>query len=82
MVLRTRPVGSSGACERSGSGSGAGQLDDQTREFIFSKIMRSILDHTHVIFGTIKEGILELLDERMSAFHTEVAGMMGSRTLT
>ena len=44
--------------------------------------MRSILDQSRVIFGMIKEGILELLDERLSAFRTEVAAMLGSLTLT
>ena len=44
--------------------------------------MRNILDQTPVIFGTLNEGILELLDERLSAFCTEVAVMMGSCMLT
>ena len=82
VTLRTRPVGSFGVGEGSGSGLGVRQLDDQTREFISSEITCSILDQTPVIFGTIKEGILELLDERLSAFHTEVAAMMGPHTLT
>ena len=83
VVLRPRPADdSSGVGEGSGSDSGAEQLDEQTREFISSEITCNILDQTLVIFGMIKEGILELLDERLSAFRTKVAAMMGSRTLT
>ena len=83
VVLRPRPTGgSSRAREGSGSGSGAEHLDEQTREFISSEVMCSILEQTHVIFGSVKEGILELLVEKLSAFRTELAVMMGSRTLT
>ena len=57
-------------------------MDKQTRKFISSEITRNILDQTPVIFGTIKEGILEILDERLSAFRTEMAAMIESRTLT
>ena len=35
-----------------------------------------------MIFGLIKEGILELLVERLSSFRTEVVAMTGLRTLT
>ena len=35
-----------------------------------------------MIFGLIKEGIPELMDERLSTFRAEVAAMMGSRMLT
>ena len=52
------------------------------REFISYEITHSIMDQTPMIFGTIKEGILEILDERSSAFCTEVAAMMGPHTLT
>ena len=34
-----------------------------------------------MIFGTVKEGILEILDERLGAFRTEVMTIVGSRTL-
>ena len=73
-------VGSLGAGEGSGSGSGAGQLDEQTREFISSEVTRNILDQTPMIFGSAKEGILEHLDEKLGAFRTEIAAMMGSCT--
>ena len=35
-----------------------------------------------MIFGMIKEGILELLDDGLSAFRNEVAAMIGSHKLT
>ena len=53
VTLQGRPVSGPGASEGSVLGFRARQLDYQTREFISSKINRSILEHTHVIFGTI-----------------------------
>ena len=83
VVLRPRPaVSSLGADEGSGSGSGAEHLDEKTREFLSSEVTCTILDQTPVIFGSIKEGMLELMDERLSTFRAEVAAMMGSHTLT
>mgnify|MGYP001550121524 CR=1 FL=1 len=41
-----------------------------------------MLDQTPVIFGTVKEGILEILGERLGAFRTELMAMLGARTLT
>ena len=82
VTLRGRPVGSSGAGEGSGSGSGTGQLDDKNREFISSDITHCILEQTPVIFGLVKEGILEILDERLSSFHSEVMALVGSYCLT
>ena len=52
------------------------------RKFISAKITRSILDQTPVIFGTVKEEILEMLDERLGAFRIEMVGMIWVRTLT
>ena len=77
VTLRTRPVGSSCTGEGSGSGYGVGQLDAQMRDLISSEIMHSIIDHTPMIFDTVNEGILEIFDERLCAFHTEMAAMMG-----
>ena len=62
VTLRERPVGGSGTGEGSGSGSGAEQLEERIRELISAKVMCSIVDQTPVIFGTVKEGILEILD--------------------
>ena len=73
---------------RGGSGSssslgfGSRQLDQQMREFISSMINRNILEHTPVIFGTIKEGIMEVLEERLGSIHFEMVALVGARTLT
>ena len=79
---RVRPVGSSGAGEGSGSGSRTEQLDDQTREFISSEITHCILEQNPVIFGTVKEDILEILDEQLSFFLSEMVALVGARSLT
>ena len=71
-------VGASGC---SGSGSGTGVMDDRMREFISSEVTHNIIEQTPVIFGTIKEGIMELLDERLGAFHVEIRAMVGARSL-
>ena len=73
-----------GSCPGQGSGLGSrvGPLDDWMRELISSEITRIILDQTPMIFGTIKEGIMENLDERIGAFHTQVIAMMGAHLVT
>ena len=57
-------------------------MDEQTREFFTSEVTRIILEQTPVIFGSIKEGILELMEEKLGTFRAKVAAMMGSHTLT
>ena len=52
------------------------------REFVSAEVTWTILDQTPVIFGTVKEGILESLDERLGAFRTEMMALLGVRTLT
>ena len=48
-------------------------------EFISSEINPGILEHTPVIFGSFKEGILEVLDSHIGAFRAEiVAGKLGA----
>ena len=68
----------------SGSGSGVGieLISEQMWEFISSEITRGILEQTLVIFGSIKEGILEILDERFGTFPTEVMDITGAHTLS
>ena len=57
VVLRPRPtVGSSGAGEGSGLGSGAEHVDEQTREFFTSVVTHIILEQTPVIFGSNQGG--------------------------
>lgn len=48
----------------SSSGSGAKPIDVGVREFIAYEIMQGILDATPMLFKLIKEGIVELLEER------------------
>lgn len=65
-----------------GSGSGDEMNDERIRDFVSSKITHGILDATPVIFGTIKEGIMELLDERFGACRAEITvGLLGAQTL-
>ena len=72
VVLCPRPeVGSSG--EGSGSGSGSEPVDERLHEFIAFEITRGILDATPVIFGSIKEGIVELMEDRLRAFRSDMA---------
>lgn len=68
--------GGSGPSEGSGSGFGVGLLGDQMQEFISSEITYIILEQTHVIFAMIKECIIEILDERLGAFHIEMVFMV------
>lgn len=52
-------------------------------EFITSEITHDILDVIHVMFGMIKEGIMEILNEWLGAFHIEMAaGRFGVQSLT
>lgn len=37
---------------------------------------------TSVIFGTVKEGIMEILDERLGAFHIDIMAIVGAFTLS
>lgn len=61
---------------------GAGSLDDQIREFILSKIICNILEQSLIICSLIKEKIIELMDERLGAFRTEMVAMVVARSLT
>ena len=76
------PVDGSGVREGSGSGLGIEQLKERMREIVSAEITCDILDQTPMIFGTVKEGILEILDERLGAFCIELMAMLEARTLT
>lgn len=58
----------------SGSGPGSGidvePIYERIHKFITLEIIHSIWDATRVMFSTIKEEIMELLDERLGAFHS------------
>ena len=64
------------------SGACAHSIIDQMREFISSKFTCGILEQTPVIFGMIKEGIREILDEHLGAFCPEVMAIIGYHTLS
>ena len=66
-----------------GSGSGAGiePMDERMLEFILSEITRSNLDQNPMIFVTIKYVIMEILDERLGTFCTEMSAIVGARIL-
>lgn len=67
----------------SGSSAAVEPINERIHEFITSEIMHGILDMTLVMFGTIKEWIMELLAERLGALHAEMAAcQFGSRTLS
>ena len=79
VTLRELPVSSSGIGEGSGSGSGAGQLDDQMRDFISAEITGNIIDQTPVIFGSVREAIVELMGSHLKALGAgAVSGQFGA----
>ena len=58
-------------------------MDERLREFIAYEITRGIRDATPVIFGSIKEGIVELMEDCLRAFRSDMAtSQSGSRTLS
>lgn len=76
MVVVTRGYGS-------GLGLGDEPSDVELREFIMSEISRAILETTPVMLGLIKEGMVELIKERLMAFRAELAGgQFGACALT
>ena len=79
-MMATR--GPSGPSEGSSLGSRSGHMDDQIQEFISSEITHSIFEQTPVIFGTIKEGIMVLMNERLGKFPTKMVAMVGVHSLT
>ena len=66
----------------SGSGAGTEPINEQMQEFISSEITCSPLEQTPVIFGLVKEEILEILDECLGAFYDEVMAMVRDHILS
>ena len=68
MVMTMR----GGSVSRSGSGLGSGlgvePIDERLCKLIATEVTRDILDATPLIFGTIKEGIMEIMEERLHSF--------------
>ena len=62
-----------GSCFGSGFGLGKKLIDDRLHEFIAAEVTRSIVDGTPVVFGTIKEGIIDLIDEWLRSFWAKIA---------
>ena len=81
MVMTRQGAG--GSIFGSGFGTGSDPFDDGLREFIASEITRGILDATLMIFGSIKEGIIELTEVRLRDFRSDMAhSQSGTRTLS
>lgn len=68
MVTSNRGGGSG-----SGLGSGDEPIDERIHEFVIIEITHDILEATPVMFGSIKEGIMELLDKYIGAFRANIA---------
>ena len=50
------------------------------RDFISAEIMRNIIDQTPVIFSSVREAIVELMDSHLEAFKAGiVSGQIGAR---
>ena len=81
MVVTQHGAGGSGSGSRSGSGDGTKPIDERLHELIAVDLTRVILDATPVIFGTVKEGMMEIMEERLREFIAEIfVGQVGART--
>lgn len=78
MVVTRHGAGGSGSGSGLGSGAGPEHVDDGLREFIVYEITRGILDATPVIFGSIKEGIIELMEDHLRAVRSDLASGQAS----
>ena len=82
MVVTRFGAGESGPVFGSGVGSGdtIDVIDERLRELIAAEVSKGILDATPIIFGTVKEGIMDLTEEILRSFRAEVAaGQVGAR---
>ena len=79
LVMNTQEGGSS---SDSGSIAGTKSISEQMHEFILLEITRGILEQTHVIFGLVKEEILEILDERLRTIRADVMAIVVAQTLS
>ena len=83
MLVTRFGAGGSGSGYGSGAGSGdtTDVIDERLREPIATEVTRGILDATPVIFGTIKKGMMEIMEEKLRAFRTEIVEVqVGART--
>ena len=58
---------------RSRSGYDTDPIDERLHELIATEVTRGILDATPVIFGTVKEGMMEIMKERIRSIRVEIA---------
>lgn len=67
----------------SGLGTGANPINETICDFVMSGISCGIFYATLVMFSIIKEGVMELLDERLVDFRVEIAAdQIGAQTLS
>ena len=80
MAITRHGAGGSACISGSGSGSGVGseQVDDGLREFIAFEITRGMLDSNPFIFGSIKEGIVELMEDHLWLFRSDLVSSQSS----
>ena len=74
MVVRTHGKGSG-----SDSGVGIELIDEQMWKFISSEITRDILEQTHVIFGMIKEWIMEIMQEHLDTYQYKIMELLNEQ---
>ena len=81
MVVTCGGAGGSGF--ESGSGMGTKPIDDGLCEYIASEVTRDIIDATSMLFVSIKEGIIRLMEDLLRIFRADLAASQpGSRTLS
>ena len=81
MVVKR--YGAGGSVSGSCSGTSSESSDEGLHEFITSEITRGTLESTLMIFGSLKEGIIKLMEDRIRAFRSDMApGQSGTRMLS
>lgn len=63
----------SGPGFEAGSGDTTDVIDERMHKLIAAEVTRGILDASPVIFGMVKEGIMEIMEERLRSFRAELA---------
>ena len=83
MAITRHGAGGLGSGTGSGSSLGVGseQVDGRLREFIASEIMRGILEAIPIIYGLIKEGIIELMEDCLRTFRSDLASNQSGSTI-
>ena len=75
--------GAWGSGSRPGSGTSTEPIDKRLSEFIASEVTRGILNATPMMFGLIKEGIIELMEDCLRIFTADLAASQsGARSLS